>query len=113
MRPCQQPERELRNPWPNAPIGTRVYWLVACLSFTVLFAQASHPALHPLEIINPGADAQHPCPLSHSTAALLILLPLLLGVGLSLDRLPDPLPWIGYSCFIHRLAPRPPPAQVH
>jgi hypothetical protein len=78
----------------------------------VLFIQAGHPALHPLELISPGADAHHACPLSHAAAALLILLPLLLGVGLSFSHPPDPLPWFGHSRFIHALAPRPPPAQL-
>jgi hypothetical protein len=87
--------------------------LVVWLSFAVLFVQASHPALHPLELIDPGADAHHACPISHVAAALLIALPLLMAVGWSLGRFQIPLPWLGHSCFIHPLAPRPPPAQRH
>jgi hypothetical protein len=89
----------------------RAYVFLVCLSFAVLFMQLSHPALHPLEVINAGADWQHACPLSHATAALFIAIPLLVAAGLSLDRLQDPLPWLGHSRFIHLLAPRPPPAQ--
>jgi hypothetical protein len=84
--------------------------LVACLSLAVLFVLLSHPALHPLEVIDPGVDGHHACPLSHTAAALLIALPLLVGVGLALDCPYNPLLWLGHSCFIHRLAPRPPPA---
>src|SRR5919109_1911189 len=112
MRPSRLPKRGLRIPWLHAPIGRRGYWLVACLSLAVLFVQASHPALHPLELISPGADAHHACPLSHAAAALLIALPLLMVVEPSLDRLYSPLPWVSHTCFIHPLAPRPRPAQL-
>jgi hypothetical protein len=110
MRASQRLKRGLRIPWPLALIGRRGYLLVACLSLALLFVQVSHPALHPLEVVNPGADWQHACPISHAAAALLIALPLLMGAALWLERLHDPLPWIGHSYFIHRLAPRPPPA---
>jgi hypothetical protein len=111
MRASRRPQRGLRIPWPFAPIGRRGYLLVACLSLAVLLVPLSHPALHPLEVVNPGADRQHACPLSHAAAALLIALPLLMSVGLWLHPLHDPLPWLGHSYFIHCLAPRPPPAS--
>jgi hypothetical protein len=104
--------RRVRIPSPFALLGRRGSWLVTCLSLAVLFVQVSHPALHPLEVINPGADWQHPCPLSHTAATLLIALPLLLGAGLWLDRLYDPCVWVSHTCFVHCLAPRPPPAQL-
>ncbi len=113
MRPSQRPRRGLRIPWLHALIGRRGYLLVACLSFAVLFVQVSHPAQHPLELINAGTDRHHACPLNHLAAALLIALPLLMVVGLSLDCPHDPLPWFRHFCFIHSLAPRPPPAQLH
>jgi hypothetical protein len=84
--------------------------LLACLSLAALFVQASHPALHPLEVINPDTDGHHVCPLSHAAAALLIGLPWLLGAELALVRFPDPFSWFDHSRFIHLLAPRPPPA---
>src|SRR6266498_4469546 len=113
MKPSRRPMRGLRIPWPHALIGRRGYLLVACLSFLVLFVQASHPALHPLELIDLGTNGHHACPFSHAAAALLIALPLLMAAGLSLGRPHDPLPWFGHCCFIHPLAPRPPPAQLH
>ncbi len=90
----------------------QAYVFFACLSFAVLFMQVGHPALHPLEVINPGIDGQHACPLSHMAAALLVAQPLLLGAGLALDRLHNPLPWFGHSCLNLSLAPRPPPAHL-
>jgi hypothetical protein len=109
MSPRRRPKRELRIPWAHALMRKRGSVLVACLSFAVLFVQVSHPGLHPLEVVNPIADGHHACPLSHTAAALLIALPLLMGVGLALGRLYNPPLWLGYPCFIHRLAPRPPP----
>ena len=96
--------------WLQAFNGRRAYVLLACLSLAALCVQVSHPALHPHEVINPGTDAHHACPLSHAVAALLVALLWLIGAGLSLDRFPDPLPWLGHSRFIYPLAPRPPPA---
>jgi hypothetical protein len=110
MRPRRRLKSGLKILWLQALNGRRAYVLLACLSLAALFVQASHPALHPLEVINPDTDGHHACPLSHSAAALIIALPWLLGAGLSLARLPDPFPWIGHSRFIHPLAPRPPPA---
>jgi hypothetical protein len=66
--------------------------------------------LHPLEIIDAGADGHHACPLSHAVAALLIALTLLTCAELFLGQPRDPLPWLGHTSFLHRLAPRPPPA---
>ena len=90
----------------------RAYVLLACLSLAALFVQASHPALHPLEVINPDTDGHHACPLSHVAAALITALPWLLGASLGLARLPDPYLWLGHSAFCHPLAPRPPPATL-
>jgi hypothetical protein len=83
--------------------------LALLLSLVVLFVQLSHPALHPLEIIDPGADEHHACPLSHAVAALFIGLTLLHWAKLALGQPCEPLPWLGHSCFIHCLAARPPP----
>ena len=110
MRASPKPQRGWRSPWTHALMCKRAYALVACLGLVLLFVQLAHPVLHPLEVIDPVADEQHACPLSHTAAALLIALPLLVGVGLALDRLSDPQLWLGHRCFIHRLAPRPPPA---
>jgi hypothetical protein len=112
MTSRRRSRRRRRIPWPAALIGRRGCWLVVYLSLALLFAQVSHPALHPLEVINPSADWQHPCPLSHTAAALLIALPLLMAAGLWLDRLHDPRSWVSHICFVHCLAPRPPPAQL-
>jgi hypothetical protein len=112
MRHRRRPKQELRLPWAHTLIGKRGSVLITCLSFAALFVLVSHPALHPFELINPGADAQHACPLSHAAAALLIALPLLMIVRWPLGRLRSLLPWCYHSCFIHSLAPRPPPAQL-
>ena len=96
--------------WRRGLDARRAYVLLACLSLAALFVLTSHPALHPLEVINPDANGHHACPLSHVAAALVTALPWLLGAGLALARLPHPLPWFGHSYFIHSLAPRPPPA---
>jgi hypothetical protein len=113
--PSHLSAQEMRRPRSLHRMGWRsrfLYVLYVLLSLTLLFVQASHPALHPHEVIDPGADRQHACPLSHAAAALPIALPLLLYGGLPLERLHDPLPWIGHTCFIHHLVPRPPPAQL-
>jgi hypothetical protein len=91
-------------------LGWRSHLLFVFFGFALLFVQASHPALHPHEVIDPDADWQHACPLSHAATALLIALPLLLCGGLSLGRLRGPLSWLAHSHFIHCLASRPPPA---
>jgi hypothetical protein len=103
----------MRIPWLPAHLGKHGSLLIACLGLAVLFVQLSHPGLHPLEVIKPGADGHHACPLSHAAAALLIALPLLMGAGPSLGGPHEPLPWFGHASFIHPLAPRPPPAQLH
>ena len=97
--------------WRRGLDARRAYVLVACLSLAALFVLASHPVLHPLEVINPDTNGPHACPLSHVAAALVTALPWLLGAGLALARLADPFPWFGHSYFIHPLAPRPPPAS--
>jgi hypothetical protein len=98
--------------WRRGLDARRAYVLVACLSLAALFVLASHPLLHPLEVINPDTNGHHACPLSHVAAALVTALLWLLGAGLALARLADPFPWFGHSYFIHPLAPRPPPASL-
>ena len=119
--------RLMRDPMPSRPIpdnschvpvpirrgGIRRQILLGFIAFAVLLVQVSHPALHPYEVIDPGADVRHTCPFSHTTAAFLITLPLLLCGELPLERLRDPLLWLeGHGHFIHSLAPRPPPTQL-
>jgi hypothetical protein len=112
MTPSRPPKHWLYISWRHALNGRRAYVLLACLSLAVLLVQVIHPALHLHEVIAPGTDAHHACPLSHAAAALLVALVWLMGAGLSLDRPPDPLLWFGHSRFIHPLAPRPPPAHL-
>jgi hypothetical protein len=109
-RPGRKPKLGLYMSWRYVLACRRAYVLLTCLCLAMLLVQVSHPALHVHEVINPGADAHHACPLSHAVAALLVALLWLIGAGLSLDRLPDPLPWLGHTRFIYPLAPRPPPA---
>jgi hypothetical protein len=113
MRPNRRLTRESRISWPLALLGKRGYLLAACLSLALLYIQISHPALHPHEVINPAADAQHACPLSHAATAYLIAPPLLVGAGPSLSCPPDPLPWFGHARFVYPLAARPPPAYLY
>jgi hypothetical protein len=94
------------------PIGSLSRWarvLLILLSLAVLLIQVCHPALHPHEVIDPGAAGHQVCPLSHVVAALLCALIFLPGAELALSRPHDPLPWLGRTCFILGLAPRPPP----
>jgi hypothetical protein len=112
MRLSRQPKHGPNISWRHVLNGRRAYLLLSCLSLAVLLVQVSHPALHLHEVIDPGTDAHHACPLSHAAAALLVALVWLMGAGLSLDRPTDPLPWFGHSRFIHPLAPRPPPAYL-
>ena len=91
--------------WPCIP--WRV--LLGLVAFVVLFLQVSHPGLHPLEVINPGADTHLACPLSHVAADLLIVLPLPALMSLILRLVLEPRSWPGRLYFNHRLAPRPPP----
>jgi hypothetical protein len=109
MRPSQRPKRGLQIPWLHALHGPRVHVLLACLSLVVLFVQASHPALHPYEVINPDAKAHLTCPVSHTAGDVSIILPPPGPTGLALWLIIDPLPWLGRFDFNHRLAPRPPP----
>jgi hypothetical protein len=109
MRLYRAPYGEPRLPRPKGSIARWTRTLLILLSLAVLCVQVSHPVLHPLEIINPGADADHACPLSFMVAALLTALGLLLCTELSRHDAREPLPWLGHSCFLHRLAPRPPP----
>jgi hypothetical protein len=109
MRLPRAPYGEPRLPRPKGSIARWARTLLILLSLAVLCVQVSHPVLHPLEIINPGADADHACPLSFMVAALLTALGLLLCTELSRHDAREPLPWLGHSCFLHHLAPRPPP----
>ena len=95
--------------WFTPGIGRWARSLAVLFSFVTLLVHVSHPALHPLEIINPAADGHYACPLSHTAAALLIAF-LLLGAELWRGRIREPLPWLAHSPFMHRLAARPPPA---
>jgi hypothetical protein len=79
------------------------------LSLTVLLVQAFHPTLHPLEIIDPGGDGHQACPLSHVVAALFTALSLLICATLICGHAQEPRVWRSRPCFIHCLAPRPPP----
>jgi len=83
--------------------------LLGLMAFMVVLVQGSHPGLHPLELIDPGADLQQTCPVSHIVSDLASHLPepalarLMLGGVLAPDLWPERL------VFIHPLAPRPPP----
>src|SRR5215510_4759490 len=109
MRASCQSKQRLRIPWPPAFVGRRGYWLVACLSLAALFVQVSHPALHPLEIINPNAHSHLTCPVSHAAADLLLILPLPAPACDVFCLVIDPRLWLGCLDFDHCLAPRPPP----
>jgi hypothetical protein len=90
--------------------GRPAHVLLLCLSLVVLFVQASHPALHPLEVINPDANSPLGCPVSHTAGDVsLILPPPAPSASLVLWLVSDPLLWLGRLDFVHHLAPRPPP----
>jgi hypothetical protein len=110
MRPSRLLQVGLKMFWLQGFHGRRAYSLLACVCLAALVMQVSHPALHPLEVINPDTDADQACPLSHVAPALITARPCLLGTGLSIARLLDPLPRFSHFRFIHPLAARPPPA---
>jgi hypothetical protein len=109
MRSQRKPDGHPRFLWPANGIGRWGRLLLILLSLVVLSVQVCHPALHPLEIIDPGGDGHHACPLSHAVAALLTALSLLICADILLGPAREPLLWLGRICFLHRLAPRPPP----
>jgi len=110
MSPGRRAKRRLQLPWLHALNGRRAYVLLGCLSLAVLFVQLSHPALHPLEVINPDANTHLTCPVSHTAGGLLLILPLPgPPAALVLSLIIAPLPWLGRLDFDHHLAPRPPP----
>jgi hypothetical protein len=109
MRPSRKPKRGLHIPWLHALHGRRAHVLLACLSLAVLFVQASHPALHPHEVINPDANTHLTCPVSHTAGDVSLILPPPAPACLVLWLIIDPLPWLGHLDFDHSLAPRPPP----
>jgi hypothetical protein len=88
----------------------RAYVLVACLALVALFVQASHPALHPHEVIDPDAKTHLTCPVSHTAGDVPLVLPPPAPACLVLWLIIDPLSWLGHLDFDHSLAPRPPPA---
>ncbi len=94
------------------PLGCALrYTLWGLVAFVALLVQVSHPGLHPLEVINPDADAHFACPLSHAAGDLLIILPLPALASLILWRLLAPRLSLERFYFNHRLAPRPPPTS--
>jgi hypothetical protein len=109
MRSQRKLDGQPRLLWPTNGVARWGRLLLMCLSLMVLFAQVCHPALHPHEIIDPGANGHHACPLSHIVAALLTALSLLICADILLGPAREPLPWLGRTCFLHCLAPRPPP----
>jgi hypothetical protein len=82
---------------------------VALMAFIVMLVQVSHPWLHLHEVIDPSADAQLACPMSHVAGELPILLPWLVLARLMGSSVLKPHLWLGRLVFIHRLAPRAPP----
>jgi hypothetical protein len=83
--------------------------LLGLVAFVVLFLQVTHPALHPLEVINPDTGTHLACPFSHVAGDLLITLPMPALASLILWLVLEPCSWPGHLYFNHRLAPRPPP----
>jgi hypothetical protein len=95
---------------PTRGVCTPAHLLLALVVFVAVVVQVSHPAIHPLELINPDANAAYNCPVGHATPALLISLPLLsLLVILVLGRAFDPGLQLVQVYFNYRLLPRPPP----
>ncbi len=86
--------------------------LAGLVALLLLFVQATHPGLHPHEIIGAGADVSQVCPLSHVTVDLEILLTLLLLLAVALRQVLAPQPWVDHPDFLHPLAPRPPPTSL-
>jgi hypothetical protein len=89
--------------------GWPAHVILTCLALVVLFVQALHPVLHPLEVINPDAKPHLTCPVSHAAGDLLLILPPPAPACLTLWFITQPLPWLGRLDFVHHLAPRPPP----
>jgi hypothetical protein len=84
--------------------------LIGLTALVLLFVQAIHPRMHPVEVIDFHTDAHVICPISHAAADLPPELPALLLRPLVLAAVLDPPLWWGHSGFSHTLAPRPPPA---
>ena len=104
------PRMRLHGPTRTRSVCTPAHLLLALLAFVAVVVQVSHPAIHPLELINPDANVAHCCPVGHATAALLINLPRLpLLVILALGYPYDPGPQLVQAYFSYRLLPRPPP----
>jgi hypothetical protein len=109
MRSHRKAKGAPRLLWPTYGIGRWGRLLLILLSLVVLSVQVCHPALHPLEIIVPGGNEHQACPLSHAVAALFTVLSLLICAAFLLGHVQEPRPWQIRTCFIHCLAPRPPP----
>jgi hypothetical protein len=103
------PDKGFRVPVSIRWGGLSRHVLLAIVAFIVLLVQVTHPGLHPLEVINPGAGTHAACPFSHAAGDLLIILLLPALASLILWPSLEPHPWPGRLYFNHRLAPRPPP----
>jgi hypothetical protein len=91
--------------------GALLRLLFGFVAVVLLCVQASHPGMHPHEVIGPDTDVHFGCPISHAVADLPPgLLPLLL-IPLVLMPILDPWLWLGLLYFFHALAPRPPPVS--
>jgi hypothetical protein len=97
------------TPQQRAGVLSRRRLLCGLVSLLVFLVQASHPALHPLEVIDAGADGHVGCPVSHVSAELSLPLPVIWPRHAVLWHPPEPLPWLSHAVFMHGLAPRPPP----
>jgi hypothetical protein len=85
--------------------------LFGFVSLLVFLVQASHPGLHPVEVIDANHEADVDCPIGHAIAELSVFVPPIMLASPIEWRLLEPLPWQGHTTFVHGLAPRPPPVS--
>jgi hypothetical protein len=86
--------------------------LVGLIALILLSIQTIHPGVHPAEVFGPSTHTHMSCPIAHAVGDLPQGLPVSLFTPLVVAARHAPRLWLGHSCVIHPLAPRPPPAAL-
>jgi hypothetical protein len=110
MSRCRRHGRQFLGVMFTPRLSTLLRILVGLIAVILLSIQTIHPGVHPAEVLGPSTHPQMSCPIAHAVGDLPQGLSILLFTLLVVAARRAPRLWLGHSCFIHVLAPRPPPA---